>query len=291
MRAQVVLTRTESKKLIALAVARMDVVKKAMNDGLIVMHPSSSTYFIVEELTGRKPPTNVWVCGVVTPKGTCVEMGMSARLRLGDSQAVVKGGGANFTGSWVLRRGEFVTGMPLQSWLSEMGPQDVYIKGANALDFEGKVGVLMGIRGKACTIIRAIAARKERGFTIIFPIGYEKLIPIPVKAAAHEAMGHTLSYSTGEGCHLLPCEGDVVTEVKAIDILSGSAAFPIAAGGLGGAEGAVVLVVRGEPEQVNKAISFIEQSKGAKLPQLRTANCHDCFVACAFPVGDKHWVA
>lgn len=55
MLAQVVLTPAESKKLIAKAVAKLDVVKQAAADGMIVLHPSSSTYFIFEELTGVKP--------------------------------------------------------------------------------------------------------------------------------------------------------------------------------------------------------------------------------------------
>ncbi len=75
MLAQVTLTPTESKKLIAKAVAQMEVVKRAVGAGLIVLHPSSSTYFVVEELTGNRPKTNIWVCGVVVPKATCMEMG------------------------------------------------------------------------------------------------------------------------------------------------------------------------------------------------------------------------
>ena len=51
MRAQVVLTTAESKKLIAKAVARLDVVQRATKEGTVALHPSSSTYFIVEELT------------------------------------------------------------------------------------------------------------------------------------------------------------------------------------------------------------------------------------------------
>ena len=79
MRAQVVLTPVEAKCFISKAIARMDVVKKAASSGKIVIHPSSSTYFIIEELAGSKPRTNYWVCGVVTPKGMCVEMAMELR--------------------------------------------------------------------------------------------------------------------------------------------------------------------------------------------------------------------
>ena len=77
MRAQVVLTSAESKKLIAKAVARLDVVQRAAKEGTVALHPSSSTYFIVEELTGAEPKTNHWVCGAVAPRGMCVEMAMA----------------------------------------------------------------------------------------------------------------------------------------------------------------------------------------------------------------------
>ena len=39
-----------------------------------------------------------------------------------------------------------------------------------------------------------------------------------------------------------------------------------------------------------KAIDYAEQSKGARLPQLRLSNCFNCKpMPCRFPVGDKHW--
>jgi hypothetical protein len=75
-----------------------------------------------------------------------------------------------------------------------------------------------------------------------------------------------------------------------VKILSGAIAIPIASGGLGGAEGATTLIIKGTNKQVREAIKFIEQSKGAKLPALRLSNCSDCPVPhCRFPVGDKHW--
>ena len=82
MLAQIVLTPAESKKLIAKAIVRLESVRQAARKGIVALHPSSSTYFIVEEITGSKPKTNYWVCGVVTPKGMCVEMAMPSVLDL-----------------------------------------------------------------------------------------------------------------------------------------------------------------------------------------------------------------
>ena len=255
------------------------------------MHPSSSTYFIVEEITNHRPRTNTWVCGVVTPKGLCIEMGMSDTVQV-TPEGATRGEGEDFRASWVIRKGEITSGIPLGSLLKEMGPKDVYIKGVNALDAQGRVGVLIGgSRPEAVTIGRVMAARREQGINVIFPVGLEKLIPIPIEEAAQEAKQRPRDYSMGMYCTLLPCEGTMVTELKAIDILSGAVATPIAAGGLGGAEGAIILVIKGNQEQMGAAINCIEQAKGARLPSVRTSNCHDCFLkSCPFPVGDKHWV-
>lgn len=132
----------------------------------------------------------------------------------------------------------------------------------------------------------------KKNFNLIFPVGLEKLIPIPVREAAKEAKRASYAYGMGVATGLFPCpEGMVITEPKAIEILSGATATPIAAGGLGGAEGAITLVIKGNNDQVTEAIKYGELSKGAQLPQIRTWNCHDCSPElCAFPLTGKHWV-
>jgi hypothetical protein len=299
MLAQATLIPAESKKLIAKAVTQMEVFQKALREGLIVLHPSSTTYFIFEEITGRKPPTNVWVCGVVAPKGTCVEMGTMIRgMAVPDDvkpndPSYARSDPGTFSHCWVLRKGEFSTQESLRALLEEMGPNDVYVKGVNALDVEGKVGVLWGNLTEGGTAALVMSTQRRKGFKVIFPAGLEKLIPFPIREVAKEARRFEYDYSMGMPCGLLPCEGIVVTELKAIEILSGAVAVPISAGGLGGAEGAVTLVIKGEKERVTKAIQKIEDSKGAKLPQIRISNCNDCPLAsssCGFPLRDKPWV-
>ncbi len=290
MLAQIVLTPAESKRLIAKAISQMDVVKQATVEGMVVLHPSSSTYFIVEELTGDKPKTNIWVTGVMAPKGMCVEMG--ALMRLPRVQNDLSPDVGDFPYSWIIRNGKVSTGEKLSTLLKHMGSKDVYIKGVNALDPLGNVGVLVGHPTGAGTIGLVLSAHRRRLFNVIFPVGLEKLIPIPVLQAAKDAKRVLCNYAMGTVVGLIPCKGGrKVTEVDAIEILTGTAAIPIAGGGLGGAEGAIALVIKGKEEQVKKAIGYAEQSKGARLPQLRLYNCHDCSSSfCKFPVGDKHWV-
>jgi hypothetical protein len=286
MLAQVVLTPAESKKLISKAVATLDMVQRAATEGMVFLHPSSSTYFIVEELTGEKPKTNYWVCGVVTPKGMCVEMGMSEY-----APKTTASDPRGFRGWWTIKNGKLCSGETLAEILEAMQPTDVFIKGVNALDPQGNVGILIGDPLQGGTLGVILSAWRQKNFSLIIPVGLEKLIPTPISEASKKAKQVKYDYGMGLPAGLFPCPpGKTLNEIEAIRILSGAAAVPIAAGGVGGAEGAITLVIQGDEAAVKKAVDFVEQSKGAKLPQTRLSNCHQCPVPhCRFPVGDKHW--
>ena len=288
MLAQIVLTPAESKKLIAKAVAGLEAVQLAVKNGIVALHPSSSTYFIVEEITGSKPKTNYWVCGVVTPRGMCVEMAMV--LGSGLTPREDKADPGDLQGTWVIEKGQLGGEEKLSSLLYRMTASDVYVKGVNALDPEGNVGILFGLEGSMGYIQ---TARRKRNFTIVYPAGLEKLIPIPVKQAAKEAKLTRYESGMGMPVGLFPCpSGVTVNEVRAIEILSGASAIPVASGGLGGAEGAITLVLKGKGDEVKKALDFVEQSKGARLPDLRLCNCNDCPVPnCRFPMAEKRWAS
>ncbi|MBN2074574.1 MAG: hypothetical protein JW762_03395 [Dehalococcoidales bacterium] len=285
MLAQVVLTPTESKKLIAKAIAKLDVVRQAATDGMVVIHPSSSTYFILQELIGEKPKTNYWVCGVVTPRGMCVEMAMTVSDH---SPRTVEFNPGDLRGLWAIKKGKVLFEKTLSELMEQMTAKDVFIKGANALDPQGNVGVLIG-ESAALGIVMSTWRKKK--FTLIYPVGLEKLIPISIHQATMEAKQAKYEYGMGLPTGLFPCpDGKTITEIGAVNILSGAIAVPIASGGLGGAEGATTLIIKGTKKQVRDAIESIEQSKGARLPSLRLSNCSDCPVPhCRFPVGDKHW--
>lgn len=290
MLAQVILTPTESKKLISKAIAKLDIVRKAAIEGMVLLHPSSSTYFIIEELTGEKPKTNYWVCGVVTPKGMCVEMAMELGPDTPKSTTDTHPGESSSW--WIIENGKLAAKEKLSESLNRMRPTDVFIKGVNALDPQGNVGILIGDPLQGGTLGVILSAWRKKKFNLIYPVGLEKLIPIPISQATKEGKQAQYEYGMGLPTGLFPCsDGKTVTELDSIEILSGATAVPMAAGGLGGAEGAITLIIKGTNEQVKKAIDYVEQSKGAKLPQLRLSNCNDCTVPhCRFPVGDKHWV-
>lgn len=292
MRAQVTLLPSESKKIIAKALANTDEVKKALKEGITVMHPSSSTLFLVEEIIGKTPDTEVWMCGAITPRAACGDDAVKVWMTT-HPEARGNGGPEAFPFSWVFEKGKLSQGETLGSLLNRMGPHDVYIKGVNALDPQGKAGVLIGNQTEGGTIGRVIAAQKEKKFKIIYPVGLEKLIPVSIPDAVAAAKDRlNLSYSMGSRCSLLSCKGKVVTELKAIELLTGATAVPIAAGGVDGAEGAVTLVISGEDNQVKKAIAYVEEVKGAAISrQFRQTDCARCSeVHCSLRGGNKSWL-
>ena len=165
MSAQVILTPTESKKLIGRAVASMPAVQKAAQDGLVVLHPSSSTWFVVEALTGSIPTTDVWVCGAVTPKGACGDMGVHAGER---SLNKVSGPGG-FPHSWVIKDGRLSSGATLADLMAAMGPDDVYIKGVNAVDPAGNVGIMIGNPVEGGTIGFVVSDQEDEAVSSHLP--------------------------------------------------------------------------------------------------------------------------
>jgi hypothetical protein len=263
MKAQVTLTVTESKKLISKAVAEMAVVKKAMKDHTIAIQPSTTTFFLIQYLTGRTP--TYFVCGVTIPEGTT-----RTYERYGSEP-----GALELRNHWVIRKGKLdylhptiEGGQTIDDILRQLAADDVYIRSANAIDPQGNVATLVadvmgGTMGRCISLL-------AKGVTMIFPVGLEKLIPVSVFVAAKECGIFAWDYSMGLPCGLIPCgTGISITEMQAINILTGAIAIPVASGGIAGAEGAVTLALKGTDEQVEEAVKIIEEEiKGAKLPEI-----------------------
>ena len=267
---QVSLTPAESKKLIAKSLLKLDFFKDSLRDGIVLIHPSSTTYFLYREITGEYPEKN-WVCGVIVQKGACINKEVLDELaKSGAIEDLQK-----FSQFWVFKKGKLIETPPLSELIEIMGEGDTYVKTGNAIDCQGKVGVLIGAPDGKGTVGRLYEASKKKGFNVLIPIGLEKFIP-SVKNAAEIAEPKRIKYSTGMPLRLLIIDGYVVTEVDAINILTGAKAAPIASGGLSGAEGSITLVVEGDDEQLALLKKIVKDVKGAKLPDISTPNCEKC---------------
>ena len=271
--AEIVLTPPESKVLIAKAIAQLQTVKNAVENGLVVTHPSSTATAIVEEITGQ-PPGGIWLAGAVRPKGLCVGYARQVEAKNGSTPSGIEP--RKNTSTWVIEKGVLKKGLELGEVMQRMTPEDVYVKGCNAVDPSGNAGVLFGKRGGG-TIGFVLATRKKKDFHLILAAGLEKSIPVPIAEAARAIPFSRVGWSMGLTAGLIPVGGNTITEVKAIEILYGLRATPIAAGGLGGAGGCVVLSIQGEERSVRKAlVNILDEIKGRKGPSVLDVDCLDC---------------
>jgi len=143
---------------------------------------------------------------------------------------------------------------PVRRALAEMGPGDIFVKGANALNYGlGVAGVLIG-HPTGGTVGAALGTIIARRIHLLVPVGLEKEVGWEITDASQR-----LVEEEGSGPSLWPLQGDIFTEIEALEWLFGVQAVPIAAGGVAGAEGAVWLACFGTPEQVEKVQALAEE--------------------------------
>ena len=269
---QVVLTPTESKRLLSKAVLQLDEVKKALDDGIVVIHPSSTTIFMLEELGLQLPKERIWICGHISPNGLCL-----SRKQIDERKDRPDWTADQYAFDLIFRKGKLLPHeeSALGPVLDEMTATDLYIKGVNAIDPEGKTGVLLAARSTGGSIGLVLKKQKVKNFTIIIPVGLEKRIPIPISQAL--AAAAKTQKAQGIPCGLWQLKGKVITEIEAFRLLCDVEAIPISAGGVCGAEGAFVWVLRGDEQKVENAYNLCSRIHGHQLPYtLDVYDCKDC---------------
>jgi len=278
MQAEVVLIPDESKKFIAQAMLSLDIFKTALKKGTIVVHPSTTTFFLYEAIMGRFPDAGEhWVSGMILPRGLCASRHTIERMATRDQSMKDPLDNKN---AWVFKKGRLQEKMRLGDILERMSSDDIYVKAPNAIDPKGNVGVLYANpAGGGGTIGRVIGHARKRKFNLLFPTGIEKLIPVPVGQAAKKAGFKRVDRAMGMPCGMIPIPatlGRKIDEIDAVRILSGAEATPIASGGLSGAGGAVVLAINGTTAQINRAVGAVESVKGTRLPAFDLLQCSSC---------------
>lgn len=263
MQALFTLTPAESKRLIAKGIAALPEIQQARKNGYLLIGRGSTNAYIVEELLGKNIRKEGYVAGQVI-KGVLCALGAGERTK-----------------PVTFHKGEVLAVEP-NTVLDHLGPGDVLLKGANAIDGDGNIGVAMAspVGG---TMGQFYMAMKARGLDIIYPVGLEKMIPSVELAAqfgGNMILDKTIGAKVGMVC--IP-DGRAFTEIDAIETLFDIGAVHFASGGWGGAEGCVTIVVAGSDAGVKKCIKFIEQKiKGEPALPAAKSPCKTCLVPCSF---------
>lgn len=238
----IVLTVAESKRLIAKGVANLDIVKEALTHGMIAIAKGTTNGYVVEELLNKRIDKTAYVLGKTLPE---------KMEGLYSFPATAK--------DVVLKDGEPVDISVVES-VRYMGGSDVFIKGGNALNYEkGLAGVLSGALNGG-TIGATLEIINHNKINLILPIGLEKSVATDVYSIRKELEDGVIWQDAP--LRLVPLSGTIVTEIEALEVLTGVKAVPISAGGIGGAEGSIRLLLKGEAEQVRKAEELVENIQG-----------------------------
>jgi len=252
MKAQVVLTPAEGKRLIAKAISCMESVQKAYQEGVLIIATSTSTAYVAEELMDKEMPNKgMFTAGVVTATGLNIT---KAEGRYSH---------------YVFEKGNLkeCSMAELVPYLSRMGPDDVFIKGANAIDSFGAAGILLAGAGGG-TIGAAWGHIVRNGIQLIIPAGLEKLVPGPLDNLQGMMGTEVIDVCMGWKCGMMVVHGQVITEMEAMKLLFDVDALPIAAGGIDGAEGCRVFLLEGPKDNVELAMEVLGKVKGE--PPLKT---------------------
>ncbi len=259
MRALFVLTPSESKRLIAKAIAQLPVVKKAKKEGEIVIGHGSTNVYVAEEVLGKCQNREKFLSGLIINHILCVTQAEEKPPIL------------------MMRKGKTILPEPtMEETLKNFGEGSVFIKGANAVDPEGNVGVFVA-NPSGGTIGWSYGILSARGSHLIVPVGLEKLVP-SVRQASRSCGQETFYYNQGIKIGMIPImNAEVVTEIEAFHILFELKAVHIGGGGLNGSEGSVVLVAEGAKNKLDRAIKVIEKIKGEPPLRPKKSLCINCF--------------
>jgi hypothetical protein len=242
MKAQLTLTVSEGKKLIAIAVTQMPEIKHALEHGKIFLKGGTTVSGIAEILVGMP----LRISGRITALGT-----KSARTTVDAPHCIL------------IERGE-PRGIDndLENEVLGMGPGDVAVCGANLIDRYGHAALMAGspLGGNPGRVISALAAE---GITSIIPAGLEKFTPGSIAEATLASSRLGTDWSMGMAAGLIPVPGQIVTELTAIALLAKVKATIIGRGGIIGAEGATTFVVEGKKLQVQKLCRLAMKLKRA----------------------------
>ena len=241
MKRQFSLAVAESKRLIAKGVAALPEVQQAMEERTVVVATGTTNAYILEELWGKKIDKRAYRSGITTPK--LPEKNPEPQAEKIPDKVFIKGE--------VAEEYDRITIGP------HLKKGDIYIKGANVLNYDDYVaGILIGGMDGA-TIGNTIGHIIGKQVNLVIPIGLEKLTYEDINEL------HLLaSEEDYEGPRMWPIVGTIVTEIEALGLLTGVDAYLYAAGGIAGAEGGVRLMVEGTEEEVKETLELIESIKG-----------------------------
>jgi len=237
MNASLVLLPGASKRLIAKGVAALPSVQRALVEGRIVIALGTTNAFVAEELLRTTIDRGAYAAGFIDDR-------WNINRRLGEAREVV------------LDRGRPADLVP-DEVRTGLKAGDLFIKGGNALDPWGVVGVLTA-ESTGGTVGRYAPIAFARGVEIVIPISLAKSVHASVVDLAGQMGIGRCDLHMGLPSGLYPLHGRVITEADALEALFSLRATHVASTGVGAGAGSVSLWIEGDEAEVRAAHALVE---------------------------------
>jgi hypothetical protein len=229
--------------LIAKGLLALDLIQDSLKKGYLCITMGTTSGYLVEEILGEYDKTR-HIAGITVPKGLAIT---DKEKRASDA---------------IFHKGEYLENTKVIDVLDKMGPEDVIIKSANALD-ENYVPIVLLASDTGGTVGTFLGSAAARNIKVIVPIGLEKSIPTAYEEFCGQFGKEDWDYAIGTPVGAIAIrEGVAFTEIEAVEALFDATAIPIAAGGVNGAEGSISLFIEGDDDGIARAYEFFTDLKG-----------------------------
>ncbi len=240
---QFLVTPVMGKRIIAKGMMLHPEIKRVMKNGTLVIIAGTTNGYVAEEILANTGQSQGF-SRVGFRRGMTVAPGAEPEK-------------AKLFGDVVIKNGTWEAGLSIFDVAENLEEGDVVLKGANALDPDGRAAVQIG-DSKGGTILAVLPAIVGRRVKLLIPVGLEKRVLEDV-----DVLSDRCNAAGSSGPRLLPMPGETFTELDALDLLSDGAKFcVVAAGGVYGAEGALWIGVTGDAKQLKKVEALFDAVKG-----------------------------
>lgn len=259
MRVLFTLTSAESRRLIAKGVIASEPFKRAWESAYVIFAGGTTNGMLLQELPGLSKTDPAKATFGITADGVICLTAAADRV--------------TFPRVWY--KGQ-PSAKSVSEALREKNPDTIVIKGGNAVDPQGNIGVLTA-SDNGGTISAFYGSAVAQGLTMLMPVGLEKLVP-SVPAAAKACSVQRIDIAMGSAASMFCITTAApVTEIEALQILFGVETTVIACGGTGDSAGAVTLLCEGSETDVRSLVAFLEKEiKGEPAIRGRKGICTDC---------------
>lgn len=259
MKALITLTPEQSKILIALGVVAHPSVVACMRKGRIAVCRGTTNAMVLETLMKLVAPDKrlktepeKYFSGWISHEGLVANQDRSPEIWFKDGIP------------------EIIEKPQRLTIIERMRKGDVVIKGGNAIDASGNVGVLIA-DPKGGTIGNLYVRAKGKGLVYIIPIGLEKMIAGDIIELSNELGIDEVDAANGFTCGMMPVTGDIITEIQALELLYSTVSVEhVASGGLKEGKGTVVLLIDGEKDEIEKILELKSKLALVNIGELAT---------------------